>query len=594
MTIAESYRQYQQGKINKAQFMQRARADRQLKNFMTNVMSFDDTVKVLKNKNIISEANTFELMPAEIRKGINFELGLTYEPIPNWINPFDNEEAVKKATKKVMKNLEKDSLYYTKLIATGVKPSRPEPETEIEYKESNLSDTTNKTKADGYLKKELKKDEDANVQTSLSKSEAKKGKPEGVQQLKEGLRGEKFYSRDYVAQKYGPKAKEIEANIEDEEDSNPNIWDLYTSLETPEETDDFVQGYIDEAKKGLKGYIKEDFSKLEAMMNKVADEWGRDSDLYSDLQDAIVGWSDRNGNLSPKGILAIKNLLSNWDVLDDYEQFLNDNNIDLHPGNMGDEMSAPTSMEEDAVQEATVPENIKKFAKSRGVLPLVNQVARWAEKAGKGIRGGTAIGKNYSTLVLDLSYQDGAIHINTDNDTITVYDEPVNDYASFINALNQANDSGDTMGEEFRPGVDLGRSFEKFKNSLNAEDEFEKLMQHYDWYYEMSDDPRHFTAGSNVDDKLKSLAKIIGAHKAIEIFNRYAPQDRKATPMFFTEMQKREKIKEAIKKHVIEAIKYTVGTKEDEQEHEYRKSADPEFEKKLKDAGVPFTKKNIS
>ena len=48
MTIAESYRQYQQGKIDKAQFMQRARADRQLKNIVTNVMSFDDTVKALK------------------------------------------------------------------------------------------------------------------------------------------------------------------------------------------------------------------------------------------------------------------------------------------------------------------------------------------------------------------------------------------------------------------------------------------------------------------------------------------------------------------------------------------------------------------
>ena len=57
----------------------------------------------------------------------------------------------------------------------------------------------------------------------------------------------KFYSRDYVTQKYGNKAKEIEDNIQDEEDNNPNIWDLYTSLETPEETDEFVSGFIGEA-----------------------------------------------------------------------------------------------------------------------------------------------------------------------------------------------------------------------------------------------------------------------------------------------------------------------------------------------------------
>ena len=63
-------------------------------------------------------------------------------------------------------------------------------------------------------------------------------------------------------------------------------------------------------------------SKIHAMLDKVADEWGKDSDVYSDLEDAIVGWSDRNGELSPKGILAIKNLLSNWDMLDDYQEFL--------------------------------------------------------------------------------------------------------------------------------------------------------------------------------------------------------------------------------------------------------------------------------
>ena len=61
-----------------------------------------------------------------------------------------------------------------------------------------------------------------------------------------GLNEQKFYSRDYVKQKYGDKAEEIEANIEDEEDNNPNIFDLYTSLETAEETDDFVKGFIND------------------------------------------------------------------------------------------------------------------------------------------------------------------------------------------------------------------------------------------------------------------------------------------------------------------------------------------------------------
>jgi len=59
---------------------------------------------------------------------------------------------------------------------------------------------------------------------------------------------EKFYAPDYIAQKYGNKAKEIEQNIHDAEEAenNPNLWDHFTSLETPGEVDDFIQGFIDE------------------------------------------------------------------------------------------------------------------------------------------------------------------------------------------------------------------------------------------------------------------------------------------------------------------------------------------------------------
>ncbi len=88
-------------------------------------------------------------------------------------------------------------------------------------------------------------------------------------------------------------------------------------------------------------------------------------------------------------------------------------------------------MKEGELEEAYVPSNIKEFAKRKGATSLVNKVAGWAEKAGKGIRGGTAIGKDYSTLILDLSYQDGAIRINLDDDTVTLYDEEIFDAKSF-------------------------------------------------------------------------------------------------------------------------------------------------------------------
>ena len=72
------------------------------------------------------------------------------------------------------------------------------------------------------------------------------------------------------------------------------------------------------------------------------------------------------------------------------------------------------AIEESVVTEAAnVPSNIEKFAKERGVLRDVKQLARWAEKAGLGIRGGTAIGKGYDTLVLDLTYQGVEIYFDT-------------------------------------------------------------------------------------------------------------------------------------------------------------------------------------
>jgi hypothetical protein len=59
-----------------------------------------------------------------------------------------------------------------------------------------------------------------------------------------------------------------------------------------------------------------------ALLATVADDWGKDSDIYGDLEAAVVGWTDRNGELTPKGKIAIKNLLSNWDLLDDYGYFI--------------------------------------------------------------------------------------------------------------------------------------------------------------------------------------------------------------------------------------------------------------------------------
>jgi len=83
------------------------------------------------------------------------------------------------------------------------------------------------------------------------------------------------------------------------------------------------------------------------------------------------------------------------------------------------------------ITEAYVPDNIKKFAKRNGVSSLVNTVASWAEKAGKRITGGTAIGKDYSTLILDMGYQTADIYIDTEEGTIELYGKPVRNFNEF-------------------------------------------------------------------------------------------------------------------------------------------------------------------
>jgi len=88
---------------------------------------------------------------------------------------------------------------------------------------------------------------------------------------------------------------------------------------------------------------------------------------------------------------------------------------------------------------ARVPSNIREFAQRRGCLPLVSKVARWAESVGKYISGGTAIGKYYDTLVLDMQYHGAEIYINLDTDEIKLYGQIVTDLKSFRRVFEESN-----------------------------------------------------------------------------------------------------------------------------------------------------------
>lgn len=123
MTVQNLYTQYLDGKVTKAKFLYEVRRDQNL-DMISHHNNFDDTIKILKNKNIISEkaskestgkqdieiiAKTIDMVnPYEYSRGMNYEL----EMIDVSTRTDLTEDEVLKAQKKVLANLTKNPQYY--------------------------------------------------------------------------------------------------------------------------------------------------------------------------------------------------------------------------------------------------------------------------------------------------------------------------------------------------------------------------------------------------------------------------------------------------------------------------------------------------
>jgi hypothetical protein len=136
-----------------------------------------------------------------------------------------------------------------------------------------------------------------------------------------------------------------------------------------------------------------------------------------------------------------------------------------------------------AISEGNVPENIAKFAKRKGATSIVNTIAKWTEKAGKKITGGTAIGKNYDTLIIDLGYQDSAIYVDLDDKTIKVYDQPVKSYNDFISALESKDipepeeQDDDEDSYDWFTNSNINESYSKFKTETKTRGKSDQFHQ---------------------------------------------------------------------------------------------------------------------
>jgi len=133
MTVQNLYTQYLDGKVTKAKFLYEVRRDQNL-NMISHHNNFDDTIKILKNKNIISEkaskestgkqdveiiAKTIDMVnPYEYARGMDYELDIIDVPATSGDLHTDN---VLRAQKKVLANLTKNPQYYYEKLYGQVK-----------------------------------------------------------------------------------------------------------------------------------------------------------------------------------------------------------------------------------------------------------------------------------------------------------------------------------------------------------------------------------------------------------------------------------------------------------------------------------------
>ena len=199
--------------------------------------------------------------------------------------------------------------------------------------------------------------------------------------------------------------------------------------------------------------------------------------LLKQVEKAIEALSNLHSNTSTNSNIPTTDKLGLLRAFDELMEMLDTiaSNIEV------DEQDG--ALDENMLDEAYVPDNIKKFAKQRGVSSLVNKAAGWAEKVGKGIRGGTAIGKNYSTLILDMGYQTSDIYINTENETIELYGEEVNSFPEFkkvYDAHNEENvEEGLSKGYWAKkiPGGKMEESYATLVNKLKKQGKSEKASK---------------------------------------------------------------------------------------------------------------------
>jgi hypothetical protein len=184
MTVANLFAKHRAGEVSKEKFLYEVRRDAQLP-YISNLTSYDDAIKILKQKGVIKESiesktektlineqadlhlQIDRLNPILVKKAVNSELAKL---------PMINAEIYQKTTEKVVKKLQKDPRAYDDVVVSNAKEIYKVDEKlkMQQVKGDNLKDKANEMKTPKGVEKKPK----ANVKAS--KKENKKGKPAGV------------------------------------------------------------------------------------------------------------------------------------------------------------------------------------------------------------------------------------------------------------------------------------------------------------------------------------------------------------------------------------------------------------------------------
>jgi len=181
-SIKQQYIDLQEGNLSQANFMRNLRMT--MPQYVTNVTSFEDSVRILKNKGILTEADT----EGKYKKVTGKDLYGSFKEVDNlngqevligidYEIEKDHELTKEEATKIVIKNLKKNPIYYTSALMSGKEGYEPEyiggksaqPEAhQMQYLEKNMGNIVDKKRGMQPVKdvEKVKKDSDKGGETN--------------------------------------------------------------------------------------------------------------------------------------------------------------------------------------------------------------------------------------------------------------------------------------------------------------------------------------------------------------------------------------------------------------------------------------------